>query len=526
MACESHSDGGIVKDESKQMKAGGTLHIGVHQNDLVALDLHNKLSHQNLMSFSKTDMKVQSEVFTRWFENSKDTTYTLIINSKNNEVKAADVVFSLWLSYLKMNDENERRFFDFLKGDLPNISNSTDSNVADVFNEFPSIAIKNDTTVSFKLVYPNKWFPELLAAANVPVIKYSTFSKTGTYQGIGPFVLVGNDDGILKYAKNTEYKTILEEASKLPYLDSVLVHVYASRNQAITDFKSGSIDLLYGVPVKQARSFVEEYIAEFQNDIPLYNFDRFPEMSVYYYHLATTKKLKENKPLRQAISLGISREQILKEAIFDEAYSTAKNGLCPPIFRDYDQKALGFIESDENQAGYFFEAWKVNDLKGSNSELSISVLPLNDKSLRTGLEIQRQLLKKYDIQTELNEVGTFANFKQCDLAFGQVKAYFNSPTSVLVQFAPYFHETIIADTQLVSGFVSDKKYIESILLALNTKDAKEHAAFCLMAEKMLLEDYLIMPLWYGEKYRLIKNRVKNFKHNRFNVVDFGSIYIE
>lgn len=525
-SCDDNVGKKQIKEEMRRASNGGALHIGAHQNDIESLDLHNKLSHQNLLRFGKTDMRVEPLVFHRWFEDIGDTSYTFIINPKFQEVKAEDVVFSLWLSYLKMNDENEIRFFDALHGELPSLENINDTSLQSVLSEFSSIKIKNDSTISFKLVFPIKWFPELLASANIPLIKYSTFLKSGTYQGIGPFVLVGNINGVLQYSRNNDFLSVDPEFGESPYLDSVLVHMYTSRNQAISDFKTGVLDLLYGVPVKQARTFVEDYISDFQNDLPLYNFDRFPEMSVYYYHLFTTEKLRANKKLRQAISLGINRDQILKDAIFDEAYSTAKNGMCPPIFRDYDQKPLGFLDTDETEAGYFFDSWKRNKSTENNLELSISVLPLNDKSLRTGLEIQRQLLKKYDVQAELNEVGGFENSKNCDLSFGQVKAYFNSPVSVLMQFLPYFHQALDIGSQVNPSIIEDAKFKESVLLALATKEPKEHATFCLMAEKVLLEECLVSPLWYGEKYRLIKSKVKNFKHNRFNVVDFGAIYLD
>ena len=70
-------------------------------------------------------------------------------------------------------------------------------------------------------------------------------------------------------------------------------------------------------------------------------------------------------------------------------------------------------------------------------ECILSVIPLNDKSLITGLEVQRQLYKKFGIQAELNEIGASLDAAKCDLSFGQVKAYFNSPISVLVQFMPF-----------------------------------------------------------------------------------------
>lgn len=532
LSCEEEGTQTKLQQSADKTSFGGALKIGVHQNDLSELDLHNKLSHLNLLSLSKKDMEAEASVFSSWYETANDTSFNFIISEtfRNGSadgpiVQAEDVVFSLWLSYLKMDDENELRFFDFLKGELPTIS--TDVNDSVYRSDFPSITIKNDSVINFKLVHPIKWFPEILAAANIPLIKYSAFVKTGNYSGIGPFVLVDKTSSVIVYAKNPDYLGLNGDEKTKPYLDSIIVQVYSSRNQALNDFEVGQIDLLYGVPVRQARAFVEEYIKEFEDNSPIYNFDRFPEMSVYFYQLAVSKTLVSNSTFRHAIALGIDREMILKDAIFDEAYSSAKNGVSPPIFRDYDQKALGYVETDETQANILFQSMKAGLPEKTVPNVTVSVIPLNDKSLRTGLEVQRQLYKKFGIQAELNEIGASLDAAKCDLSFGQVKAYFNSPISVLVQFMPYYHSSISAYSgkEFYSNSIRNSKFNETVLLALETKDHKQHSAFCLMAEKILLEENLIMPLWYGEKYRLIKSKVKNFKHNRFNIVDFSSIYL-
>ena len=62
--------------------------------------------------------------------------------------------------------------------------------------------------------------------------------------------------------------------------------------------------------------------------------------------------------------------------------------------------------------------------------------------------------------------------------------------------------------------------------AINTSDQEERALIYLEAEKVLLNESVIAPLYFGEKSSYRAKYIKNYASNSFTYIDFKGVYIQ
>ena len=401
--------------------------------------------------------------------------------------------------------------------------------------ELKGLKIIDDYTFSVELLNSPHIFLQILANPVAAIVNKTAYdsAKDNMNVGLGPFVLdakASNKNHIVIY-KNMNYYGKNKNGEQLPYLDSIVVDIVASSEDALQGFKSGRFDFISSVPSSQLRSLVEENINSFKGNQPKFILEQKPEMLSSYYVFNVNKAPFNNVKLRQAINYAIDRDRIIDRVLFGQAHGPAVNGIVPPSFSFYKSTSIKGYHFDLVKAKQLLKEAGYPDGKGL-PEIQLYINSGNTLNNTVAVEIQKQL--KNNINVNVN----FESLPNAEKFYLQVKgegdmyrdgwiADYPSPESFLSVF---YGEPVTDDTSHMA-FPNTIKYKNSEFdkyykLGRDAVNRDSASTYFLKAEQILVNDAPLIPLWYDSNCRLMSNRMKNFQSNALRYYDFTQVTIE
>ncbi len=390
----------------------------------------------------------------------------------------------------------------------------------------------DDYTFSITLLNSPGVFLEILANPVAGIISQKAYNmkQEDVSVGAGPFILDQKSSTGTHYAlyRNPDYYGRDKAGRQLPYLDSLVIDIAPSTEEALRLFQSGRADFISSVPGNRLQDIVQDNIKLFKNSE--YILERRPEMISYFYLLNTHHPPLNNVKLRQAINYAIDRNQIIDHVLYGQAYGAAIHGIVPPSFGFYRISTIkGYDLNIDKARKLLKEAGFAN---GKNlPELQLIVNSGNSRNNTVAAEIQRQL------KNNLNLNITFESLPNAEKYNLQLKgkgdifregwvADYPGPESFLALFygGPVSNDSaqvFFPNTLRYKNAEFDKYYELG-------RDApgRDSATTCfLMAEQILVNDAPLVPLWYESNCRLIKTRMKNFHSNPLSYFDFAQVSI-
>ncbi|MBL4656228.1 MAG: ABC transporter substrate-binding protein, partial [Bacteroidia bacterium] len=98
-------------------------------------------------------------------------------------------------------------------------------------------------------------------------------------------------------------------------------------------------------------------------------------------------------------------------------------------------------------------------------------------------------------------------------------------------FLNLFYSAHLPDDDTEKTYLNNVRYRSSVfdsllVLALKTIDRDQRYELYKKADQQLIDDAVIMPLFYDENIRLLQPYVKNFAINAMEYRDFGNVYFD
>jgi peptide/nickel transport system substrate-binding protein len=184
-----------------------------------------------------------------------------------------------------------------------------ESQIAFIGPNVKSITAPDAQTVTVQLKKPWPYLLSDLSGFNAAILPWKLIDQEGydTFLkhpiGTGPFALESTSPGSsIKVVRNTNYW----DPGK-PYLDSITFNVVPSDTARVTAVQGGQADLAENPPLNQLSSL------QGNSQVRVYN---FPSALVELIPLNVRNAPLDNVKLRQAISLAIDRETIVKTGLF------------------------------------------------------------------------------------------------------------------------------------------------------------------------------------------------------------------
>jgi oligopeptide transport system substrate-binding protein len=486
---------------------------------LIDNQIAGDISNQLFEGLVRLDEKgnIVAGVAESWDISEDKTVYTFHLNkeakwSNGDPVTAEDFIYS-WERVL--NPEVAAP----LGSNLFFIKNGAAYNEGTV-KDFKEVGIKasDEHTLEVTLERPTSFFLELtsfftLLPVNKKVAeaneKWATDAET--FVSNGPFKLKSwKHDQELVMVPNEKYWA--KDVVKLDELKWVMVN---DQNTEYSMYKSGEIAVAEQIPNSIKSQLIQSGEAK-----------KLPSASVAYLRFNHENKVFSNPKIRKALSMALDRQLIVDKVTQGgetPAFSFIPNGLGNGVgeFREQAGDSL-YKDNDVEEAKKLLEEGK--------AELGLSSLPkvtllfyTSDLSNQLTQAMQEMWKKNFGLEVELKtmERKVFVQNVQngdYELAIYSTGADYNDAQNLLGQFTT-------GDVYNYSK-ISNPAYDELVKKVDTELDLNKRAEYMQEAEKVLLEDMAIAPLYFNNKVYLQQENVKNVHRYIIQAVDYREAFVE
>jgi peptide/nickel transport system substrate-binding protein len=387
----------------------------------------------------------------------------------------------------------------------------------------------NDSVFQIKLHRSFASFPGLLTMPYCFVLPHEVVAYYGADfrshpVGTGPFMFKTWREGEkLVLVRNPKYFEVDSAGKRLPYLDAVAVTFVSDKQSEYLEFMKGNLDFLSGVNA----AYKDEMVTRTGQLNPKYanrfRMEVLPYLNTEYlaFMLDSTKtkdKIILNKNFRAAINYGFDRAKMVKYL---------RNNLCSPAYSGIIP--IGLPGFSEDSADYFYDPDKAGNylsLAGYPNGLGLPEIKLTTTS--DYLDICEF------IQHELSQIGIKISIEVSPLAsFKQNKANGN---------LPFFRSSWIADYPDAENYLSlfyslnfspngsnyshfkNIRYDELYLKSLVEPDFNNRLSLYRELNNILVNESVIIPLYYDRVVRLYPLNIHQFNGNPLNLLKLKRVF--
>lgn len=438
-----------------------------------------------------------------WKISSDAKTYTFKIRetakwSNGDKMTAHDFVYS-WRRLLSPGLASEYAYI------LHYIDGAEEFNTGKE-KDFSKVAVKaiDNQTLEVRLKHPTSYFLSLMNHHSTFPVHQATIEKFGKIDSRGtewtrPGNLVGNGPFVLK---GWEMNKLVAVAKNKNYWDAAKVklngiHFYPTDSQQTEEkmFRSGELHHTNEVPLAK----IETYRKEAPDLLHIE-----PYLGTYYYRVNVTKKPLDNVLVRRALAMSIDRKAIVERVTKGGQIPAA--AFTPPGVAGYTAKAgisydVAQAKKLLTQAGY----------PNGQGFPGVEILFNTHESHKVIAEAVQQMWKR-----DLNINVTLVN--------QDWKVYLDSQKSLNYQLSrsawigDYIDPSTFLEMLVTNGGNnntgwSNKNYDALIKKANETKDPAARLEAFQEAEKILLEEAPVLPVYTYTRVYLMRPEVKGWYPN-------------
>jgi ABC-type transport system substrate-binding protein len=399
----------------------------------------------------------------------------------------------------------------------------------DSLNGFTAI---DDTTFQLKLIRPYIPILGILSMQYCSIVPHEAVEKYGTDfrqhpVGTGPFAFVAWEEGqamILK--KNPRYFEKDDAGNRLPYLDGIKISFYDSKATEFLLFRQKQLDFMNDME----SSFKDEVLTKKgtlrQNWEGKIILQTHPYLNIEYLGILvdSTNELVKNSPIRlkkirQAINYGFDRRKMILY-LRNSLGIPAESGFVPAGLPSFDSAAV---------KGYYYDPAKSKKLLAEAGFPDGKGLPgIKLFTIPIYSDLASFIVK------QLEEVGIPV---QVDVVQKSLLLEMTSNSRAL-----FFRGSWIADYPDAENYLSvfysknpappnytryknpgfDKLFEKALE---ETNDSLRYKLYQ-QADRVMIDDAPVVPLWYDESIHFIQPNVKNFEANGLNLLELRKVKIE
>ncbi len=369
------------------------------------------------------------------------------------------------------------------------------------------IYAKSAKVLVVELEYPTPYFLELMGFCCFFPFPSHGDSKEGEISS-GAFKLIYWKKGEEILLKRNECSRNLYKV----FLDEIKILITPEEKQALLRFENGELDWI-GDPISPLPLDALSDLFQKRKITPVggltscfFNTQSFP------FH---------NLNLRKAFSFAIQRKKILEKLSISHAHIATSP--VPPILKRNCHSTL-FEDGRIDLAKQLFQK-ALSELKEKPSSLGIKLyFESSEIGCRLAKEMQEDWQNIFEIPVKLEPFEfkilydklTSRNF---NVAFARWAAQYQDPMNLLERFK--FKE----NSKNFSGW-EDPQYIHLLNRYMKTTQLEKRLEIALQAEKLLIDQMPIAPIYYFSYAYLQKSYVKNLAVSPIGVFQFDRVFID
>lgn len=380
------------------------------------------------------------------------------------------------------------------------IKNGEKYNAGEVSADEVGVKALDDKTLEVTLETPAAYFLTLTAFPNLyPVNKNVVeanpdwHTKVETLVGNGPYKIVKwEHQQKIELVKNPEYW-----AADDVKIDRIVMTMVESQDTELSMFETGQIDIAENPPVQEVRRLLDEGTATL-----------YPELSVYYYMFNVEKEPFNDPRVRKAFAMAIDRQAIIDnitQANQLPAYAMVPYGI-PDAKPGEDFREVGgndyFTEDVEKakellaEAGYpdgkgLPEIKILYNTNEAHQKIAEAIMEMWKKNLGVEVSLSNQ---EWQVYLNTRKTGDYQVARA-----GWAADYVDAMT---------FLDMWMTDNGNNQTNWGNPEYDRLIREAKATADPEERIKLMHEAEKILMDEMPIMPIYFYTNVNMYKPWVK------------------
>lgn len=446
-----------------------------------------------------------------WSNNGNTWTFKLRKNAKwqNGDPVVAKDFLDAWERVLNPNSEAEYSYIMYC------IKGAQEYNEG-ISEKFSSVGIKalDNFTLQVTLNKPIVYFPNLVSLYTF-YPQNTKFLKENNEYGEEANSILGN--GAFTVSNLDNYEEITLKKSENYWnknsikINTIEIYGY-DRDEALKKYDERTLDIVE-IPYNKMNFYKKSK-----------DLRTFEDGSFWYLGLNNEKPLLSNKKIRKALSMAINREKLvndIKNSLASEAESIVPMGIKGKVgfFRNEYNQSLYDISYNPQKARELFEEG-LKELKLKKSEIGYITLLAgnNDNAIRESEFYAEQLKMNLGLEIELENTSFQIRLqktieKDYDMVLSGWGPDYNDPMTYLDMWTSN-------SGQNNTGW-GNKTYDTLIESAVSERDYSKRMDILAQAEKLLMDELPIIPIYYRKTAFLVKPNINNLEFSLFSpIVNF------
>lgn len=499
---------------------------------------------EGLVKFDQATLEVKPALAERWESNEDASVWTFTLrkgvyfqnddcfpDGKGRQLIASDVEWCL--RQLCTSSPNNHMFWlvdDRIKGAFAYYS--SEANEKDAMT-LEGVETLDDYTIRITLNYPQAEFPKLMGHSGFYIYPKEAFLHNGADLknhpvGTGAFKYEATTpEGNVLLVKNEKYWGRDAFGNSLPYLDSILVTFNSDKREELKQFRMGTLDMIFSLPVDMYSEVMSGLDSE-RGKIQPFETQVKSSLGVHYLSFNHKDSIFKDRRIRKAFNLALNRTELVNATLNGDGVP-ANYGIVPVAFKNLDYKRITPINHDTAEAKRLFEiagfpngegfptvVLHVSD--GTNCEaIAQAAMAQLKKNLGVNSEIE---LSSLDQLLNKAEAGEYALWSD-----GWIADY-PDPENFLRLFVSNDTTSPFQSNYLNSINYSSPLYDSIYFSAVRDTDLNSRMNQYRILCQLLIDEAVVMPLYFEEFTRLVSSRVHNFPQNSIEFRDFSTVWID
>lgn len=332
--------------------------------------------------------------------------------------------------------------------------------------------------------------------------------------------------------KNEEYYLTDKKGYALPYLDSIIFVLESRKLEQLDQFENHKLDIIRGLPASRITKMLEGRLSDFNSNPPLLVLQNNPELTTNYYYFNMQDERFKKMKVRQAFNYAIDRERIGSEILRRQYSEMGYYGIVPPVsaFRGYDFegiKAVGYSYNPEKAKQLLAEAGYPGGAGFGSVNLRFNI---NDVHSAVADEFAQQISQVLGINVNIDG-STFEQLeKDAQMSKAEIfrlawVADYPSPETFLFNF----YGKVVPSNNKKPSLINKSRYrnpeFDKLFETAKKSDKlSDQMLYFAKAEKVMMQDPPIIPLWYEGDFEIVYSNVRNLYFNSLNLFNFREVY--
>lgn len=502
------------------------------------------LVYEGLVRFDPQDLTVRPCLAERWEVDPAGTSYTFhlrpdvrfhddsLFSGGDGRVLTAEDVEHCFRRLCTADPENNMfwLFQDRVRG-----ANAHFKATREGWDPGPVEGIRamDERTLHIELIAPDPLFLQVLAHQGCWIypreLEAARPATTMRAIGTGPFVLrnIGSG-GALVFERSPHYWGQDGLGNALPFLDGVRVTFNNDKAAELVSFLQGKLSVVVDPPLE--RPDVLSDTMDAATGRVRYRVQRIPGLSVQFYGFNTRARPFDQAAVRKAFAMAID-QRFLVDSVLKGSAIVAEHGIVPPGLKDYPQKEVpGLLYDPERARQLLAEAGfpggkgfppvrlQVNNDGFGYVRVAEAVQGMLERNLGIGLSIS---VLPIDQHYALVDEGRALLWRQ-----GWVADY-PDPEN----FLALFHgNNAVLDTAQASPLNTTRyhnaRFDSLYQQARTTMDPARRLALLAAAERCMMEDAAVAPLYFDRTVRLLQPWVMDMPMNAMDLRDLSRVWFD